>query len=92
MTLAFFCLSALDLLGALDEHVTAQDKKDWIDWVYAMQIHPEGSEHQGDNGLALYFAAERRTPNSKLSEKQTTLIDAAFEARRSRGLHLMHRR
>ena len=38
MTLAFFCLSALELLGALDTSVSEQNKKDWIDWIYAQQI------------------------------------------------------
>ncbi|KAI8970242.1 terpenoid cyclases/protein prenyltransferase alpha-alpha toroid [Mycotypha africana] len=42
MTLAFFCLGALSLLGELDEQVTTENKKDWIDWIYAQQVLPTG--------------------------------------------------
>ena len=44
MTLAFFCLGALSLLGTLDESVSAQNKSDWIDWIYAQQVLPTGKE------------------------------------------------
>lgn len=40
MTLAFFCISALDLLGALDT-ITEDERKSAIEWVYAQQIHPD---------------------------------------------------
>ncbi|KAI8978895.1 terpenoid cyclases/protein prenyltransferase alpha-alpha toroid [Pilobolus umbonatus] len=42
MTLAFFCLGALSLLGELDDNVNEQNKKDWIDWIYAQQVLPTG--------------------------------------------------
>ena len=38
MTLAFFCLSSLELLGALDKEISEQDRLDWIEWIYAQQI------------------------------------------------------
>ena len=41
MTLALFTLSALDLLGVLHEKTTADERRDWIDWIYLCQ-HPEG--------------------------------------------------
>ena len=39
MTLAFFALSGLDLLGALGE--VEHMKTDIIDWIYAQQILPD---------------------------------------------------
>jgi len=41
MTLAFFTLSALDLLGALHENTTPSERRDYIDWIYLCQ-HPSG--------------------------------------------------
>ncbi|KAI8149433.1 terpenoid cyclases/protein prenyltransferase alpha-alpha toroid [Fennellomyces sp. T-0311] len=54
MTLAYFCLSSLELLGALDTSISDQNKKDWIDWIYAQQIKPDSKglnrEHCGFRG------------------------------------------
>lgn len=44
MTLGFFCLAALELLGALETAVSEQDRKDWIEWIYAQQIWGTGSD------------------------------------------------
>ena len=41
MTLAFFCLSGLDLLGALESEIPEERRKIWIDWIYAQQILPD---------------------------------------------------
>ncbi|KAG8525464.1 uncharacterized protein KY384_009108 [Bacidia gigantensis] len=41
MTFAFFTLSALDLLSALEEHTTEEERTGYIDWIYYCQ-HPEG--------------------------------------------------
>lgn len=41
MTLAFFTISALDLLGALFERTTPADRNDYVDWIYRCQ-HPDG--------------------------------------------------
>ena len=41
MTLAFFTLSALDLLEALQEHTTADERQGYIDWIYGCQ-HSDG--------------------------------------------------
>ncbi|KAL0091986.1 protein geranylgeranyltransferase type I beta subunit [Phycomyces blakesleeanus] len=49
MTLGFFCLNALDLLGALDESVSEQNKKDWIEWIYAQQLLPETDDEKDPN-------------------------------------------
>ncbi|KAL9131840.1 MAG: hypothetical protein Q9217_000286, partial [Psora testacea] len=41
MTFAFFTLSALDLLDALYDHTTADERQGYADWIYRCQ-HPGG--------------------------------------------------
>jgi len=41
MSLAFFIVAALDLLDQLTPNTTAQERRDYIDWVYRNQ-HPGG--------------------------------------------------
>ena len=41
MTLASFVLSALDLLGVLQERTTESERDDYIDWIYHCQL-PDG--------------------------------------------------
>ena len=41
MTLAFFTISALDLLGALETSTTADERTTYVDWIYRCQ-HPDG--------------------------------------------------
>ncbi|CEI91454.1 Putative Protein farnesyltransferase/geranylgeranyltransferase type-1 subunit alpha [Rhizopus microsporus] len=48
MTLAFFCLGALTLLGELENNITEQNRLDWIDWVYAQQILPTENDDAND--------------------------------------------
>ncbi|KAI9865993.1 MAG: hypothetical protein M1813_001960 [Trichoglossum hirsutum] len=38
MTLAFFTISALDILGILHSHTNASERDDWIDWIYRCQL------------------------------------------------------
>ena len=40
MTIAFFGLSGLDVLGRLDSIVSAKRKQEMVNWVYAQQILP----------------------------------------------------
>lgn len=41
MSLAFFTVSALDLLGTFTSNTTAEQRQDYIDWAYSNQ-HPQG--------------------------------------------------
>ncbi|KAI9848709.1 MAG: hypothetical protein M1837_006796 [Sclerophora amabilis] len=41
MLLAFFIVSALDLLSALNSHTTRDERSSYIDWIYRCQ-HPQG--------------------------------------------------
>ncbi|KAH0543503.1 hypothetical protein FGG08_002171 [Glutinoglossum americanum] len=38
MTLAFFIISALDVLGILHTHTSASERDGWIDWIYKCQL------------------------------------------------------
>lgn len=51
MTLAFFCLGALSLLGELDNCVTRENKQDWIEWIYAQQVLPTGQTPDANEAL-----------------------------------------
>lgn len=41
IVLAFFIVSALDLLGALESNTTATERAEYVDWIYECQ-HPDG--------------------------------------------------
>jgi geranylgeranyl transferase type-1 subunit beta len=41
VSLAFFILTSLDLLSAVDSHVTPEERQGYIDWIYYCQ-HPSG--------------------------------------------------
>ena len=38
ITLVFFALSGIDLLGCLDKEISQDTRDDWIDWIYSLQI------------------------------------------------------
>lgn len=38
MSIVFFCLSALDLLGALEEKVPQEERQEIADWIYTQQL------------------------------------------------------
>ena len=39
LTMAYFCIGTLDLLGQLNTVADNTEKLKWIDWIYAHQIH-----------------------------------------------------
>lgn len=43
MTVAFFALSGLDLLGAVED-LTGEQKQDAIEWIYRLQVKSSGSK------------------------------------------------
>ncbi|KAI9202945.1 geranylgeranyl transferase type-1 subunit beta-like protein [Polychytrium aggregatum] len=51
LMLAYFALSGLDLLGAVDKVVSPENKKHWIEWIYAQQIHPDERPELKDQSL-----------------------------------------
>ncbi|WWC57956.1 uncharacterized protein I303_100491 [Kwoniella dejecticola CBS 10117] len=42
ITAAFFCISGLDLLGALFEKTSAEQRNGWIDWIWSLQAPTGG--------------------------------------------------
>lgn len=62
--LAFFILSALDLLDSLDSHTTQVERAGWIDFIYSCQ-HPEGGF--------------RAFTGSKFGDKATTAENARWD-------------
>eukprot|EP00037_Helgoeca_nana_P004557 m.46562 g.46562 ORF g.46562 m.46562 type:complete len:535 (-) comp15453_c0_seq1:59-1663(-) len=49
LTVVFFALSGIDLLGKLDETLDAAAKQTIVDWIYSLQVHkyPDGSDSHG---------------------------------------------
>ena len=58
MTLAFFTVSALDLLGVLRDHTTSAERGEWANWIYHCQ-HPNG----GFRGFTGTIIGEARDSN-----------------------------
>ena len=44
MTIAFFCLSALDLLGTPEEETTDEERKGYREWIWRLQ---QGESRRG---------------------------------------------
>ncbi|RLL94532.1 hypothetical protein CFD26_101321 [Aspergillus turcosus] len=61
MLLAFFTISGLDILGALDSKITAEERKGYIDWLYHCQV-PSGG-FRGFTGTD--FGIDKRTPENE---------------------------
>lgn len=41
MTLAYFCLGALDLLDLIETKLSSQERQEYIDWIYDQQLDQE---------------------------------------------------
>lgn len=41
LTLAFYCINMLDILGVLDSKVTESQREDWREWIWSQQISGE---------------------------------------------------
>ncbi|KAL8747436.1 MAG: hypothetical protein Q9190_000697 [Brigantiaea leucoxantha] len=57
MTLAFFTVSALDILGSLETETTLTERQAYIEWIYGCQ-HPDG----GFRGFTGTDMADKRSP------------------------------
>ena len=42
LSLGFFIVAALDLLGVLETEISASERQGWIDWIYSCQVHTGG--------------------------------------------------
>lgn len=61
LSLAYFIVSALDLLEILDSKVTSQERESWIQWIYHCQVAEGG--FRGSTGTN--FGAERRVEGNR---------------------------
>ncbi|WKX95941.1 hypothetical protein Q1695_012414 [Nippostrongylus brasiliensis] len=59
ITLLFFAVSALDLLGELDQLLTDERRQSIIDWIYKLQISGAGALRKplSNEFLFIYFTA-----------------------------------
>jgi len=78
MTILFFCLGGLDVLGKLDEAIDEKRRNEIIEWVYAMQITPDQNDSnlercgfRGGNILGLPMDCYQCSHQHALKETQT---------------------
>ncbi|CAJ0915143.1 2361_t:CDS:2, partial [Entrophospora sp. SA101] len=73
MSLAYFCLSGLDLLGAIDIEISKEQKKDWIDWIYSQQILPNLEKPEINEKICGFrgspFSGTKYDPNGSRNSK-----------------------
>ena len=88
MTLAFFILSALDLLGALETHTTSAERTEYADWILRCQ-HPEG----GFRGFTGTMVGEEHGPcDWDLANLAATYFALAALAVLGRGMAQVQRK
>lgn len=73
MTLAYFCLGALDLLGAFSTHISDQERREYTDWIYSQQIPLENG---GGFSSSPHLPHGARTANIAMT--YTALINLAI--------------
>jgi geranylgeranyl transferase type-1 subunit beta len=61
MTLAFFIVSALDLLNLLESKVDASERDSWVNWIYSCQL---------DNGGFRGFTGTKIGPEFRTADNQ----------------------
>ncbi|WVQ85531.1 hypothetical protein IAT38_007697 [Cryptococcus sp. DSM 104549] len=73
MTIAYFCFSALDLLGALHDKTTEEQRNGWIEWIWAQQA-PTG----GFRGSPYMTTENSITGPAHLPSTYTALLNLAL--------------
>lgn len=43
ITIAFFCISGLDLLGTLEDETTPEERAGWVEWIWRLQSREASS-------------------------------------------------
>eukprot|EP01121_Diplochlamys_sp_Union-15-3_P020740 TRINITY_DN8172_c0_g1_i1.p1 TRINITY_DN8172_c0_g1~~TRINITY_DN8172_c0_g1_i1.p1 ORF type:complete len:308 (-),score=38.50 TRINITY_DN8172_c0_g1_i1:37-960(-) len=82
MTLAYFALSGLDILGAVDQI----DKKNFIEWIYSHQVHPDpknnekNSHNCGFRGSSYFGMPYSTGPSSHSHELDQSHIAMTYVA------------
>lgn len=72
MTLGFFALSALDLLGAVTEKLSEQDRREYADWIYEQQCP---ADHGGGfrGGPSIHAVVPELTGSQDVSQRYSHL-------------------
>ncbi|WVQ93900.1 hypothetical protein IAU59_000978 [Kwoniella sp. CBS 9459] len=73
ITAAFFCISALDLLGVMEEKTTAEQRAGWIDWIWSLQA-PTG----GFRGSPFMTTSNDSTSPAHIPSTYTALLTLAI--------------
>ncbi|KAI9632119.1 terpenoid cyclases/protein prenyltransferase alpha-alpha toroid [Dioszegia hungarica] len=73
ITIAYFCLSGLDLLGALEKKTTEEQRKGWVEWIWSLQA-PEG----GFRGSTYMTTSNPETSPGHLPSTYTALLCLAI--------------
>ena len=79
LTIAYFAVSGLDLLGAID----SVDKNKLIQWIYSLQLTPNGNEEQSDCGFrgaasAITNVGDNDFPGSKVDGSHLAMTYSAL--------------
>jgi len=62
VTVAFYCLSALDVLGQLGQSISAEDRDQWKNWLWDQQISTvHGSGFRSGPSVALHHGQSVRS-------------------------------
>jgi len=73
MTLAYFCLGALDILNLISTKLTEEERKEYIDWIYDQQVD---EEHGGGFCSSPYLP--RSIAKSNLAMTYTAILNLAI--------------
>ena len=57
ITIAYFCLSGLDLLGVLEVNTSKDDRRGWIEWIWSLQARKTSNGVCTDAKLLADFMA-----------------------------------
>jgi geranylgeranyl transferase type-1 subunit beta len=73
MTLSYFCLGALDLLGAIQTKLTEEERHEYIDWIYDQQLN---QDHGGGFCSSPYLP--KSIAKANLAMTYTALLNLAI--------------
>ncbi|WWD22811.1 hypothetical protein CI109_107305 [Kwoniella shandongensis] len=77
ITAAYFCLSALDLLDALFEKTTPEQRSGWIEWIWSLQSGKYATKG-GFRGSTFMTTSNEDTSPSHLPSTYTALLSLAI--------------
>ncbi|CAD6583531.1 MAG: hypothetical protein TREMPRED_003586 [Tremellales sp. Tagirdzhanova-0007] len=76
ITIAYFCISGLDLLGVLEEKTTLSQREGWAAWIWRLQA-PTGG-FQGSTSMTTKWAKNPTTSCADLPSTYTALLTLAL--------------